>query len=671
MLNRFFSMFGKKAFDPRFATILSTSNAFERPFKVRALINGYNEFKWLRAVVMKIADMGSAVKWVTVDENGEVIDNHPLTQLIEAGNMQFGGRINLKLAFIYLCLVNTSDFLKQRSNGTKIDGLLPIPPQWVDERPVLGIGIYRITPDNGNVQTFQPEDIISIIDPDPVNPYRAGRGVGEALGDDLETDKFATKHTKNFFHNNARPDLLIQSEDAENPFGKDGVTRLEQGWTQKLQGFKNSFLPFFLPGRVKIDKIGSEYKDLGMNELRKMSRDTILQVYGLSPEVLGVVENSNRATIQAAERFVFKHVIVPKLEVIKDAFNNNLAPEFGNVKLDFVSPIKEDKEQRIQVIQNNGFAFTANEIRDAAGLPKLPVGGDIHAIPFNLFLADQLTGTMPMTEERSIDGVLEKSHTKQDGAEEGSNTVRNVTTAIATASAAEAAKGPVGDTMVFFGNQVFEQAGVEIVFDLADERAIQFISEFGFDSVQNTIDATTNRNVRSTLVEGLRAGEGTAKLADRIQDVFDVRMGQAGTIARTETIRAASFSTQIAMEAAQVPSKRWIATFNNTRDTHIGLHNKIVPVNQQFQSASGATAPGPGQFGVASEDINCQCFIQPVINETRALQDSEEKLLAIWKSFESDRQQFERALRAIFIRGFIRQREAALLALRGLESQAA
>jgi len=300
-------------------------------FQQATLLNVLS-FKWLRAVVMKIADMGSAVKWVTVNEAGEVIDNHPLTQLIEAGNMQFGGRINLKLAFIYLCLVNTSDFLKQRSNGTKIDGLLPIPPQWVDERPILGVGIYRITPDNGNIQTFQPEDIISIIDPDPVNPYRAGRGVGEALGDDLETDKFATKHTKNFFHNNARPDLLIQSEDPDNPFGKDGVTRLEQGWNQKLQSFKNSFKPFFLPGRVKIDKIGSEYKDLGMNELRKMSRDTVLQVYGLNPEVLGVVENSNRATIQAAERFVFKHVIVPKLEVIKDAFNNNLAPEFGNVK---------------------------------------------------------------------------------------------------------------------------------------------------------------------------------------------------------------------------------------------------------------------------------------------------------------------------------------------------
>ena len=448
-----------------------------------------------------------------------------------------------------------------------------------------------------------------------------------------------------------------------------------------MMAISTSLSSFFLPGRVKIDRIGSEYKDLGMNELRKMSRDTILQVYGLSPEVLGVIENSNRATIQAAERFVFKHVIVPKLEIIKDAFNNNLAPEFGNVKLDFVSPIKEDKEEQIQVMKATPWAFTADEHRQAAGLPKLPEGGDIHGIPFNLFLADKLTGTMPMTEERSIDGVLQKTSyvgengsehiiPKQDG-EEGENTVRNVTTAIAAASAAQAAKGPIGDTMVFFGNQVFEQAGIELVFDLADERAIQFISEFGFDSVQNTIDATTTRNVRATMVEGLRAGEGTAKLADRIQDVFDVRMGQAGTIARTETIRAASFSTQIAMEAAQVPAKRWITAFDNSRDTHIGLHNTVIPVKQSFQSASGATALGPGRFGVAAEDINCNCFIQPVINETRALQDSEEKLLAIWKSFESDRKQFERALRAIFIRGFIRQREAALLALRGEREEAA
>ena len=49
-------------------------------------------------------------------------------------------------------------------------------------------------------------------------------------------------------------------------------------------------------------------------ELRSFERDAIIQTFNVPPELVGVIENSNRATIEAALTIMAIQVIVPRLE---------------------------------------------------------------------------------------------------------------------------------------------------------------------------------------------------------------------------------------------------------------------------------------------------------------------------------------------------------------------
>lgn len=57
-------------------------------------------------------------------------------------------------------------------------------------------------------------------------------------------------------------------------------------------------------------------------------------------------------------------------------------------------------------------------------------------------------------------------------------------------------------------------------------------------------------------------------------------------------------------------TKKWICQFRNSRDTHIYLHGTTLPIDAEFYTFLGNHAMFPGQFGVAEEDCNCQCYLR-------------------------------------------------------------
>lgn len=160
----------------------------------------------------------------------------------------------------------------------------------------------------------------------------------------------------------------------------------------------------------------------------------------------------------------------------------------------------------------------------------------------------------------------------------------------------------------FGGAQLYEEIGAGIDFSLPPSEAIAFLAKR--DPILSEINATTWNSVKSSLMDGLAAGDSTDQLAQRVKDVYAMTDSRAHTIAMTETNIAVNSGRHIAMKQAGIKRKGWLtAHLETTRATHFAneaISNKEngIPIDDIWPN--GCAYPGD-PAGAAGEVINCHC----------------------------------------------------------------
>jgi len=82
-------------------------------------------------------------------------------------------------------------------------------------------------------------------------------------------------------------------------------------------------------------------------------------------------------------------------------------------------------------------------------------------------------------------------------------------------------------------------------------------------------------------------------------------------IAETESHRIGNEAAYTAAKEVGAKTKTWICQMLPTsRDPHIWLNGTTVPIDGFFYTDDGNKALYPGQFGVASLDVNCLCELK-------------------------------------------------------------
>jgi len=377
----------------------------------------YSEMPWLRACADKIGSSIATMTWrvfvkVKTDAKGKrtpiayrqlqhmdwqqrkaemtrmkqigqlvEIEDHPIIDSLYASGPVLTGYTNRELTQKYLDLVGEAFWIKERNGSKMPTGFVPVPPTWVMRTPEEGNEFFEVHPPSGKITKVPKDDMIWFYHPDPNDPYARGSGMGYTLGDELETDEYAAKFMKQFFYNSARPDFMISS----NELKREDTVRLERRFLDKLRGWRQSFLPFFLNRDVKVHNIGTDYSHLQMLDLRKYQRDVVIQVYGVPPEVMGIVEASNRATSEVAEYLYARWVLTPRLEFMRQILQHFLVPDYDDrLILDYDSPVAQDKEHILKVATIAPFSRMVDEWRTMQGLMPLPDGaGQVFMKPLN------------------------------------------------------------------------------------------------------------------------------------------------------------------------------------------------------------------------------------------------------------------------------------------------
>lgn len=331
--------------------------------------------------------------------NAEIIEDSDIYELLDDPCPNFRDLTGWSVKyFVIACyaLVGEAYLLKIRDPKGKVISLSPMSPSWVVKTPTAGDNYYEIYPYGtmgGNSIVVPPEDIIVFKDINLLDPFGRGKGTAEAIGDEIQSDEYASKYAKNLFFNDATPSAIIYAPKGN----KDSADQIKQTWLQKMAGFRHAKEPMVLTGEgSKFEKVSQSPQELDFVESRKFLRDTSNQRFHIPPEIMGILDNSNRSTIDASFYLLGKNVLPDYLRMYERALNTQLLWEDFDPERTMIfhheNTIEEDVEQKLR-IANEGLSrgvLTVNDWRRALGYEIDEKGGDVYLrsmatveIPFN------------------------------------------------------------------------------------------------------------------------------------------------------------------------------------------------------------------------------------------------------------------------------------------------
>ena len=611
-------------------------------------------------------------------ENAEPIFDHPFYELTENPSEMFPELDGYALKYLTVVLTELLGecFWVKFRTGNKVTEILPFPPAWCILTPTAGNPNFLFQPFGTTASrtiTVPPSDVVWFKQMDMTDPYGRGRGRTEAVGDEIDSDEMAAKWQKNYFYNDATPPIWVNLPGAQKP----DLERMRDTWTQRLGGWLNARKPAFTNADgVTITKLGDTGREMDFVESRKYMRDVFLQHYQIPPEMFGIIESSNRSTIDSAFYLYSKNVIQKRLGFYERAITRQLiTPDFdARLVLKFKFEIPEDEAFKLQKV-NEGLtrgALTRADWKKAMGY-KVEKGDDVYLVPMSLVEVPKnapiekpqeeptldIADDEPVKAVKSVD-ARKAAHWKaaDNRARQGEGIFRarvrafaevqskRATTAIkaspkniksaldgAFSGADEALKhalAPAWLSSMTDGAEIGRGVlGLKIApsFVLYTKAFDAWIKTRGLELAKD-INQTTYDDLRkkmnAELEAGIEAGESIDNLADRMTaataGVYEnMTKFRAEMIARTETMRSVNFGQNVVYKEEGVEEKEWIATLDSdVRDSHARMDGKTVGINDAFEvpafdNVESDTMDAPACGDVAGQNINCRCTIIPII----------------------------------------------------------
>jgi HK97 family phage portal protein len=613
---------------------------------------------------MPTRDFAALVK--AQEDRGDIseIEDHPLLDLLDAPNPFMGENALMKLIASYWLMVGDVFVVLNLDDRGLPAEAFPVPPTWVQEYPSKNRPYFKVTI-NGATYTIPQDQMLWMREIDPANPYGNGTGIGGAVSDELDTDENAAKFVSSYFYNRAMPDMIVSLAGAK----PETLARAKEKFENSYRGFEKAYRTAWTSGDLTVERLDTSFSDMDLVELRRFEREIVLQTFGLSPEMVGVLDNSNRASIQEARAMFAENVLTPLLDAIKSELQRTLVPFYDErLILAFDDPTPDDRQFRLEVMSSApaGY-FTKNDWRDLANLDPSEEDGEMALVDGGTYAVDSLADAVapkPVEAPAPIIEAQSKGVRKDLTEDEIEEVLRALRPERLTAEVYPLAE----ETIAEFGAAEAARLGAPQSFSMLNPLITQYLDEFSSTKITGLVNETTRAAIRGALIEGVREGEDIRRLAGRVRSVFsDADRRRATVIARTEVVGMSNRATYAAQKmSGLVKKRRWLATMDSrTRDPHMMLNGQERGIDEPFE-IDGMAAMHPGGFGRGDLDIQCRCTTIPVISdpEERSAPDAVTKDDATeWADFDarvSAREVFfERAIR----RGFSTQREDVLDAL--------
>lgn len=336
----------------------STMLGLNRGNKVRQM-ESMGSVGTLFSIVELISESMGAIEWklyrksdgrgkISGDDRREVLDHSALTVWNKPNNFYTGQQFRETLQQ-HIELSGENCFfpvLDERMPQLGPIELWPVRPDRITPIPSRKefIAGYEYRGVDGETVPFKTNEVLRMLKPDPIDPYR-GMSVVQALMADLESTKYAAQWNRNFFLNSAQPGGIIEvPERLSEPQFDELVSR----WNEQHRGVSRAHRVAFLEQGKWVDNSYS-MKDMQFVQMREISRDVVMEGFRIHKHMLGISDDVNRANAVAADYTFAKRLIVPRANKWRDLLNTQYLPLFGTstkgLEFDYSSPVGESEEE--------------------------------------------------------------------------------------------------------------------------------------------------------------------------------------------------------------------------------------------------------------------------------------------------------------------------------------
>lgn len=632
-----------------------------------------NYKNWVFVAIDRIASSTSGVRLKVMkmrnNEDDEEVFEGELYDFLQRPHPQITGKDFIYLNSAYKELTGNSYWEITKDDKGKRQ-LIPLIPTKVT--PIVdkeSKKIVKYSYQNGTEKRdIEVQNVLHDRYPNPADPF-GGIGPLEKIAGWVDTDEYATDFNRLFFVNGAAFGGFIETDEES----KDRIELIKLGLAQNHSGIKNAHKLAVLPKNAKFKEATQTMRDMQFVELDDRYRDKILAAFGVPKTLAGLVTEVNRASAEASEYIFARYTIKPKMDRFVDFLNNFVVPLFDNTKQFYIGYdqfIPDDKVAENEMIKTalaNASYMSVNEVRALKGLPPISGGDVVMGNPFGAPVGEPIK-SLPKPKRRvkgvngldkalskaaeiavaTIDKTAEKhkefvgrveEHQKQLAKAvrdfnqrqkwEVLQKLNNITKAVSKSDLFDQTTEMA--IMVDFVSPILrlimnEQGAKEYIeqgfsgqFD-ADDSAVKKAIELAAKRMAKSYNATTAQLLKRALNDGISAGDGLNKLAQRVSEVYEhADQVRATMIAHTESFYIANEANRQAYkQSGIVRTLKWLTASSDACEFCQPMNGKTVGVEEVYFSKGDTIVGANG--GVMKADYrsidvppihpNCRCFIQ-------------------------------------------------------------
>jgi HK97 family phage portal protein len=331
------------------------------------------------------AAVKSAPAWVG---SVEPVESHRLLEVLNDPNELMTAWALMFMTVAGLELHGRAYWLIANEDGRT--RLYPLPSGWVTPQHAEGrfYASYEVrTPGVAEPMIVSGDEMVRFAYPDADDPLGSVSPF-HAQARAIDADNSIQTAQARAFRDGIHPGVIVTTGGRQETPGVQRRARLNEQQIREIseaikrryRGVLQSGEPLILDDMITdVKPFTRTSKEMDWMSSSRLTKERILEGFGVSEIVLGHAQNANRAGSVVADELLCSNAVNPKLMLISQCMTAWLCPRFGSDLVLWIEPaVPHDPEQtradREQLIRAK--AVTINEARGWQGLPAIQ-GGDV------------------------------------------------------------------------------------------------------------------------------------------------------------------------------------------------------------------------------------------------------------------------------------------------------